>query len=430
MGAAASTLPPGASLSASTAAALESLPEAAKSELLRFAATKSVPSAPPITRPTFPCDYPMRVMPWLTFEKQTQLVRSDAAADLVKILTPDSIEFSAVIFVSHAWWHRPPAPAAAAPDNPDHLKFSILLAGVRTLLEREKLDPSRVALWMDWFSIDQVDEASKAAGVRSMIHYTTKCTHMLVPVPTPTVVSGDYVDGESDPEECAAYYPEDVADYGARGWCRIEYFVFGLFFEMLEGGGGPCSRDALPLYAVGKDASELQQFKVVEFLGGDRGDMPSQGIFSFESDRASIAQLEARMISAFGHAVIENAAASGETTIDLGAKMLRDEHMPTLAKAVASGRLAAATTLSFNACPEFTYLPELTGLSSLRTLTLINCHNLARLPDLSSLPALRIVKLENCDKLVELPKLPEGVTWEESSVPEHLKAAAGQEGSE
>ena len=42
--------------------------------------------------------------------------------------------------------------------------------------------------------------------------------------------------------------------------------------------------EPLRLFAVGS-AAELQQFKVVEFLGGDRGDMPSQGVFSFESDR-------------------------------------------------------------------------------------------------------------------------------------------------
>lgn len=39
----------------------------------------------------------------------------------------------------------------------------------------------------------------------------------LIPVPTEHIVNHDYTAG-ADAEECAAYYPEDVADYGGRGW--------------------------------------------------------------------------------------------------------------------------------------------------------------------------------------------------------------------
>ena len=44
---------------------------------------------------------------------------------------------------------------------------------------------------------------------------------MLIPVPTAEVVNSDFIEG-ADPDACGAYYPEDVADYGSRGWCRIE----------------------------------------------------------------------------------------------------------------------------------------------------------------------------------------------------------------
>ena len=70
--------------------------------------------------------------------------------------------------------------------------------------------------------------------------------------------------------------------------------------------------------------------------------------------------------------------------MDLGAKMLTDEHMPTLRALIASGTLAKATTLSFNAISSLTTLPDLgkragtqtRGLAipcSLRSL-LLACH--------------------------------------------------------
>ena len=102
-----------------------------------------------------------------------------------------------------------------------------------------------------------------------------------------------------------------------RARCRVEYFIFGLFSEMRfsqrgdETGGSASGTEVppLPLFAVGSDGAP-KQFKAVEFLGGDRGDMPSQGRFTFAADRLHVAQLEASMISAFGHAAIHNAAAA------------------------------------------------------------------------------------------------------------------------
>lgn len=87
--------------------------------------------------------------------------------------------------------------------------------------------------------------------------------------------------------------------------------MFGLASEMRPG----AAAQPLNLFAVGSGGS-LQNFKFVEFLGGERQDMPSQGAFSFESDREQIQRLEDGMIAAFGHAVIENYAQSGERTIE------------------------------------------------------------------------------------------------------------------
>ena len=90
--------------------------------------------------------------------------------------------------------------------------------------------------------------------------------------------------------------------------------------------------------------------------------------------------------------------------------------------AVDAGHFASATTLSLNACPLVTYLPDLSGMRSLRTLTLINASALERLPDLSSLPELRVVKLENCSNLAALPSLPPGIEWDDNHLPEHLRS--------
>ena len=83
-------------------------------------------------------------------------------------------------------------------------------------MERENADASKLVLWLDWFSIDQLDESKKKLGVSSMISYTAKAKYMLIPCRTEQVVNGDFGPGV-DPDECAAYYPEDVADYGDRG---------------------------------------------------------------------------------------------------------------------------------------------------------------------------------------------------------------------
>lgn len=214
----------------------------------------------------------------------------------------------------------------------------------------------------------------------------------------------------------------DVAD-GQRGWCRVEYFIFGLYSEILAA-AACCEISPLRLFAIGV-AGEVQQFKVVEFLGGDRGDMPSQGTFTFSDDRERIARLEDQMISAFGFAVIRNAVGAsraGEAICDLGAKMLRDEHLPALKAASDAGELANVTTLSLNACQLISTVPDLSGMRRLSKLSLINCKSITSLPDLSALPALRVLKLEGCDALRALPQLPSGMNVEEDmSLPEHLR---------
>ena len=463
--------------------------------------------AAPASAIAFPCLCPMRVMRWADFKDQHLLLRSDEASRRGLLVDATMEEELCCIFISHSWWHR--TDSLQAPDFTSgeraHLKYRNICAGVRSLIERDSLNESRLALWCDYYSIDQEDAALKSAGVQSMLHYTTECRYMLIPgmhaavrspdVPPRACVSvscspsqhcaspcrmGSSNGADSHRRLCRGRRPRGLrcilpgghrrlsvasshaqnspsrqprmrappisthdhaawdggrspspplsrlciclAD-GRRGWCRIEYFIFGLASEMRR--DSSAGGESLRLFAVGASGA-LQQFKVVEFLGGDRGDMPSQGDFSFEQDRAAIMALEDSMISAFGHAVIRNAAAEHEPVVDLGAKMLRDEHMPTLAQAVADGAFNETTTISFNACPLFSSLPDLTGMAALRTLTCINCTALRQLPDLSRLPSLQSVKLEACDQLQALPALPPSAHWVDAHLPEHLKPTARQ----
>ena len=166
----------------------------------------------------------MQVMRWNKFETLGRIPRSDEAQLAGLMEDADDSAGVTCIFISHSWWER--SKETAAPDFTSgelaHLKYKVICGGVRALITREGLDASRVALWCDYFSIDQVDDARKAQGVRSMAHYTTACDLMLIPVATPHVVSEEYAAaaaGTAAPaEECMAYYPEEVADYGARGW--------------------------------------------------------------------------------------------------------------------------------------------------------------------------------------------------------------------
>merc|ERR1719424_2821685 len=104
--------------------------------------------------------------------------------------------------------------------RPKDLKWRVICAGVQRLLKQERLKEKDVSLWVDWQSIYQDDEAEKLKGVVSLIRYATLCQYMLVPTE------------EAKLEGSAAYVPNRIPAYGSRGWCRIEYFVFGLLAEM------------------------------------------------------------------------------------------------------------------------------------------------------------------------------------------------------
>ena len=167
----------------------------------------------------------------------------------------------------------------------------------------------------------------KGKGVRSLIHWATQCDAMLVPTAE---------------DEVTADWPEGIPDYGTRGWCRGEYFVFALS-SAIRG-----RADEVELYAASTSGA-LKRFNQVDFQGGTANDMPEQGAFSVEDDREKVKGLQDEMISAFGVAVIGQACAGKPKEVELSFKMLRAEHMPALVRQIEGGALAECRELDLRA---------------------------------------------------------------------------------
>ena len=101
--------------------------------------------------------------------------------------------------------------------------------------------------------------------------------------------------------------PEGIPGYGARGWCRCEYFIFSLWAEMLN--------RKVELYAILIDGS-LHQYPTV-VLWSDYL-MPSGGDLSNPADKQIIMELEDQMVEAYGNALVWKLCAAGKD-VDLTA---------------------------------------------------------------------------------------------------------------
>lgn len=130
------------------------------------------------------------------------------------------------VFISHRWWHNPPGRPEGVYDwgGPDYvegdktnLKWELVCSAADALVDQHGLQAENVAIWMDWFSIYQDDDKEKSKGVRSLIKYATLCTYMVVPL------DQDPFDGMGEA------YPDYIENYGERGWCRCEFFIFSLW---------------------------------------------------------------------------------------------------------------------------------------------------------------------------------------------------------
>ena len=127
---------------------------------------------------------------------------------------------------------------------------------------------------------------------------------------------------ESELRGAAATYPEEIPDYGKRGWCRSEYFVFSLVAEMQD------STQDVQLYAVTTDG-RIHQYPKVKVVGEQY--MPSGGDLTNPNDRKLIKDIENTIIDAYGEAVVVKECSKGGS-VDLSGKMLRHGALSRLAE--------------------------------------------------------------------------------------------------
>ena len=281
-------------------------------------------------RPDFPYTTPMLVMSIADFKRLGRIMKSTTEwreralrKGLLQVYDPSK---HVAIFISHTWWDRAFKDASNNPKDPydkgapdyqtgekKDRKWRTICAGVDNLIAKQALERDKVMLWVDWFSIHQGDRPLKLKGVESLIKYTTMCRFMLIPTE----------ERELDP--VAANYPEEIPAYGARAWCRSEYFIFSLWNEMQPEVG------EVQLYAIADDGG-LHQYPAVKVEGEQY--MPSGGDLSNPADKQIIRQLEGQMVEAYGNALIWKLCAAGKE-VDLTAKMIRPVHTAALTAAAA-----------------------------------------------------------------------------------------------
>ncbi|CAE8585957.1 unnamed protein product [Polarella glacialis] len=226
------------------------------------------------------------------------------------------------VFVSHRWW-GPLIPAVSRRvkifgdkagsyewnghvDNDKCYKFQILCRGLRKLAKKHGLDLEKLAIWIDFACIEQDIEEEKLAGVESLLSYASRSQFILIPVfPEPAAVQAFQ----------EAEHPMDLLDYGERGWCRLEAYVFLCLGEITGQAVSCCGYGLLFKCSVSDVFSEelkapgssYEQLKPLMSYSASfkREQLPSGGRFTVESDRAVILAIEAQIQNVYGrHAIL------------------------------------------------------------------------------------------------------------------------------
>src|SRR6056297_3592609 len=87
-----------------------------------------------------------------------------------------------------------------------------MVRAAEALCDEHGLDPEEVHIWLDYHSIPQHNEATKALAIGSIALYAACTSYFVVCAPESTHVdSGLRCDAET---------------YLARGWCRLEQWAF------------------------------------------------------------------------------------------------------------------------------------------------------------------------------------------------------------
>lgn len=156
--------------------------------------------------------FPLCVMRLSRFERYGRFVSYEEARNAGALHCCDSWEeasnFSStctLIFVSHQWLSR------TSPD-PQVVHYPRVVRAAQTLCAQQGIDPETVCIWLDYHSIPQHNEATKALAIGSIALYASFTSFFLVCAPeTIHLDSGATCDAET---------------YLARGWCRLEQWAF------------------------------------------------------------------------------------------------------------------------------------------------------------------------------------------------------------
>ena len=120
----------------------------------------------------------MMIIPFTLFRAFGAIPRSNStksnsgdAGDIAKMGSAASISQPheagwIVVFISHRWW------GGNHPDDKERkLKHGIICRGVKALIRRDKLDASRVSVWIDYACIEQDNDEEMQNGIDSLIAY-------------------------------------------------------------------------------------------------------------------------------------------------------------------------------------------------------------------------------------------------------------------
>jgi len=308
--------------------------------------------------PDFPILTPMLVIGFKQLKARGFIPRSDEARRDRLVEEFDASKAGQVaIFVSHRWWQTHTnsqgiptghtSPQGLDEGRPDYtegenkdLKFRTVVAGVEALIKKQGLDRDKVFIWMDWFAIDQDSPELKLKGIQSLIKYVTMCTFMLIPVEVE-----EEIPRLDQPHDAAGWDPGSLPDYGSRAWCRLEWLVFMLWAEM-------SGVEPLQLHAINLKG-QLNHYKSITFRSdlNLEDQLPWQGDVSAETDRLLIRDVQESMISAFVPKKIWQCNDADSLVFHLYSKLLGDEHVPTLIKAL---QLKQPKKLDISRCPRVT----------------------------------------------------------------------------
>ena len=158
--------------------------------------------------------YPLCVMPFKSFARFGKLVPFEEARDQKVLVCCDTWDEAAsfastrpIIFLSHQWL------SYCAPD-PQNAHYVQMLRAVNALAAERGFSAEDCHVWVDYHSIPQCNEATKALAVRSIALFAACTSHFVACAPeTPHVDTGLLCSRDT---------------YLSRGWCRLEQWAFML----------------------------------------------------------------------------------------------------------------------------------------------------------------------------------------------------------